>query len=497
MNTIKSKLLLVFSIFIVILMIVMLLNHNVTKKSELTYDILKSEIAPAITTLNQFKAYNNELLLLSFNKIAAKNSIKNTNRMKQISEVELPYLKIKLNELKNISNKNNSKIALIDQLNKYTDSTLLINKTIYNLLQTSKDYTTPSKINKARELSNLKLSNLSFTIENIIVNLQVAYNKEYENYQSELSLQLHNISNFILITSLLGILLGIIVAFFTITSIIKPIKDLEASALRISEGDYNAIVHVKVKGKNELTSLANSFNIMIGKLKQSFNEINSKNKEIENFVYIASHDLQEPLRTINSFSLLLEEQNSEQLDDEAKQYLKFISEAGMRMKDLVVGLMDYGRLGRLGELKALNCNTIVEQVKNDLGNVISKNNATIVIGPLPKLNGYETELRLLFQNLISNAIKFQKPNALVSIKITAEEEANFWKFAVEDNGIGIKEADLEKIFSIFQRLHSREEYEGTGIGLAHCKKIVEIHNGQIWVKSVYNEGSTFYFTISK
>ena len=185
------------------------------------------------------------------------------------------------------------------------------------------------------------------------------------------------------------------------------------------------------------------------------------------------------------------------MDDEAKQYLKFISEAGMRMKDLVVGLMDYGRLGRLGELKALNCNTIVEQVKNDLGNVISKNNATIVIGPLPKLNGYETELRLLFQNLISNAIKFQKPNALVSIKITAEEEANFWKFAVEDNGIGIKEADLEKIFSIFQRLHSREEYEGTGIGLAHCKKIVEIHNGQIWVKSVYNEGSTFYFTISK
>tara|TARA_R110002050_G_scaffold100580_1_gene208116 strand:- start:58585 stop:60006 length:1422 start_codon:yes stop_codon:yes gene_type:complete len=473
----------------------MLLNHNVTKKSELTYDILKSEIAPAITTLNQFKAYNNELLLLSFNKIADKNSIKNTNRMKQISEVELPYLKIKLNELKNISNKNNSKIALIDQLNKYTDSTLLINKTIYNLLQTSKDYTTPSKINKARELSNLKLSDLSFAIENIIVNLQVAYNKEYEDYQSELSLQLHNISNFILITSLIGILLGIAVAFFTINSIIKPIKDLETSALKVSEGDYNAIVHVK--GKNELTSLANSFNIMIGKLKQSFNEINSKNKEIENFVYIASHDLQEPLRTINSFSALLEEQNSEQLDDEAKQYLKFISEAGMRMKDLVVGLMDYGRLGRLGELKALNCNTIVEQVKNDLDNVISKNNATIVIGPLPTLNGYETELRLLFQNLISNAIKFQKPNALVRIKITAEEEANFWKFAVEDNGIGIKEAHLEKIFSIFQRLHTREEYEGTGIGLAHCKKIVEIHKGQIWVKSVYNEGSTFYFTISK
>ncbi|WP_431217642.1 sensor histidine kinase [Puia sp. P3] len=142
-----------------------------------------------------------------------------------------------------------------------------------------------------------------------------------------------------------------------------------------------------------------------------------------------------------------------------------------------------------------DCDTLLRHVLTDLGQVIAESKATISYDDLPMVSGYPTELKLLFQNLISNSLKFVKKDVLPEIKITAVQKDPFWQFCFEDNGIGIEEKDFERIFDIFRRLHPRSVYQGSGIGLAHCKKIVEIHGGTIWVESVAGKGSSFYFTI--
>jgi len=224
-------------------------------------------------------------------------------------------------------------------------------------------------------------------------------------------------------------------------------------------------------------------------------QLKNKNKELEQFTYITSHDLQEPLRTINSFVGLIEENYQNNNYEKNKKYFHFISQASDRMSKLIKGLLDYSRIGNQKEIKTVDCNWILEEVKHDLTAVINENSATINVLPLPSINAYPQDLRLLFQNLLSNAIKFRKKDTPPIIDVYAEKKDNGWVFAVKDNGIGIDERFKGKIFSIFQRLHTKEEYDGTGIGLAHCKKIAELHNGEIWVESKPNEGSIFYFTI--
>ena len=165
------------------------------------------------------------------------------------------------------------------------------------------------------------------------------------------------------------------------------------------------------------------------------------------------------------------------------------------MSTLIKGLLDYSRIGQDKEPTTVDCNSIIKEIQADFGTIINESQATLDIDELPKLKGYETELRLLFQNLISNAIKFQKKGTVPQIKISAQKENKRWKFSFADNGIGIATEHKQRIFSIFQRLHTKSEYDGTGIGLAHCQKIVDLHGGKIWVESKPNEGSTFYLTI--
>ena len=165
------------------------------------------------------------------------------------------------------------------------------------------------------------------------------------------------------------------------------------------------------------------------------------------------------------------------------------------MRNLINSLLEYSRIGGNRKLAPVDCNLLVSQISNDLNKIINENNATILYKNLPVVNGYETELRLLFQNLIHNAIKFRKKEIVPIIEISAQKEPEKWVFSVKDNGIGIAEKYLKKIFVIFQRLHDRDTFEGTGIGLAHCKKVVRLHGGQIWAESQPGEGSTFFFTI--
>lgn len=224
-------------------------------------------------------------------------------------------------------------------------------------------------------------------------------------------------------------------------------------------------------------------------------ELERKNKELEQFAYVASHDLQEPLRTTTSFVKLLKQQYSGKLDDKAEKYLGFIVDSSDRMKTLIKDLLDYSRIGNQDEMIPVDCNEILNNVKADLHRAIKDAGAKIISENLPVIMGYPTDIKQLFQNLLINAIKFCKRGTIPLISISAKSKEGYWHFSFTDNGIGIDSVHTDRIFIIFQRLHTRTEYQGSGIGLSHCKKIVELHNGKIWVESELGEGSTFYFTI--
>ena len=253
------------------------------------------------------------------------------------------------------------------------------------------------------------------------------------------------------------------------------------------------------RAENELIKLKDSLE---QRVIERTNQLETTNKaltfhvnEIEQFTYIASHDLQEPLRTLTNFTKLIQEEYAGKLDDEGNKYIWFIAGSAGRMRELVTGLLEYSLLGKESVISKVDCNKIVEEVLSDLANSIDIANANITVHTLPSLNGYPTEVRLLFQNLINNAIKFRKKEVPTEIKVSAENRGKEWLFSIEDNGTGIKEQDKEKVFIIFKRMHNQKEYPGTGIGLAHCKKIVELHGGKIWVESNKEGGSTFRFTI--
>jgi len=232
-------------------------------------------------------------------------------------------------------------------------------------------------------------------------------------------------------------------------------------------------------------------------LSLQYENLKLKNKEIEQFTYIASHDLQEPLRTVSSMIDILKEQYSSKLDEDANFALNFMTEATDRMSELIKGLLDYSRIGGGKQLVSFDSCETIHCITEDLATIITRKNAEIKLDRLPIIKAYRTEIRLLFQNLISNAIKFHKEGVTPKIHISVQEDTDYWKFSVKDNGIGISEKDNRNVFAIFQRLNKRNAYEGTGIGLAHCEKIVHLHGGEIWVDSKLNKGSTFYFTIPK
>ncbi len=225
------------------------------------------------------------------------------------------------------------------------------------------------------------------------------------------------------------------------------------------------------------------------------NELEGKNKELEQFAYVASHDLQEPLRTTSAFVELFQQQYKGRLDEKADKYLAYIVQASDRMKVLITDLLEYSRIGSKLQLKQADCTIMLKEVLDDLGVAITEAGAKITAGELPVVSGYPTEIKQLFQNLIINAIKFRRKDTPCQIYITAQKKGCYWQFAFADNGIGISKEHYERIFVIFQRLHTRNEYQGSGIGLSHCKKIVELHKGNIWLESAVGKGTTFYFTI--
>ena len=280
--------------------------------------------------------------------------------------------------------------------------------------------------------------------------------------------------------------------------LLKNVTELEHSRQRLKSMNDNLEQLVKDRTQELQESkeiLIELIDTLEKRVEERTQELVQKNKHLEDFAYIASHDLQEPLNTIQMFISLIEENHLDKLDADLKKYLKYISNSTKRMKNLVVDLLDFSRLGQQSQLVEVNCEELVNDVLFDLSTKIKDTRAKIELkGTMPTIRAYKTELRLVFQNLIGNALKFHKNDNIPKIVITTEQK-NGWTFSIKDNGIGIPEKEFENIFSIFHRLNDLKTFKGTGIGLAHCKKVIDMHNGEIWVESTLNEGSTFHFSI--
>lgn len=233
-------------------------------------------------------------------------------------------------------------------------------------------------------------------------------------------------------------------------------------------------------------------------LKNNMQELARSNAELEQFAYVSSHDLQEPLRMVASYTQLLEKRYADKFDEKGLLFLHYIVDGARRMQQLIDDLLMFSRVGTRGkELRPLPANEPLAAALQNLKTSIQESGATISAPELPRVMGDATQLTQLFQNLIGNAVKFHRPNLPPRIEIEVTDQNEFWLFAVKDNGIGIDQGHFERIFVIFQRLHGRTEYPGSGIGLAICKKIIERHGGHIWVESQPDKGSAFYFTLRK
>jgi light-regulated signal transduction histidine kinase (bacteriophytochrome) len=222
------------------------------------------------------------------------------------------------------------------------------------------------------------------------------------------------------------------------------------------------------------------------------------NEELEQFAYVASHDLQEPLRMVTSFMAQLEKKYSDVIDEKGKRYIEYAVDGAKRMRQIILDLLDYSRVGKMDDQKEdVDLNELLKGIQILFRKQMEEKKAMLRIGPMPVIHSFVAPLQQVFQNIIGNALKFTKPHVPAMIKIVSEDMGDYWKFNISDNGIGMETDDLEKIFIIFKQLNTKEEFPGSGIGLAVTKKIIEKQGGKIWVESQLGHGSTFYFTLPK
>ncbi len=264
-----------------------------------------------------------------------------------------------------------------------------------------------------------------------------------------------------------------------------------------------ALIPRLFKGLQETLNKENELKEVLRKqqdeLQQALNLVQQKNHELEQFAYVASHDLQEPLRMITSFMGMLKNKYGDQLDEKAHTYINFAVDGGKRMQNMISDLLELSRTGRGDSIKEMVAlGDIFNETRHNILKLIEENKASIIVETvLPVLPLYRGDMGRLFQNLLRNAIKFRRKDNDPVIRISCTEQYDNWLISVADNGIGIEKDKFEKIFEIFSRLHAQDTYQGSGIGLAVCKKVVEQHGGTIWVTSEEGKGSTFYFTIQK
>ncbi len=225
-------------------------------------------------------------------------------------------------------------------------------------------------------------------------------------------------------------------------------------------------------------------------------DLKRSNQDLQQFAYVASHDLQEPLRMITSYLQLIERRYTDRLDADANDFIRFAVDGAKRLQSLIIGLLEYSRIGTHGKpFEKIEMKNVVARVLTDLKIQIAETGTVVTSGEMPAVTADRIQMSRLFQNLIQNSIKFRRAGTNPVIDISSEKKDNEYTFRVRDNGIGIEKQYFDRIFTIFQRLHSQDEYPGTGIGLSLSKRIVERHGGRIWIESDYGEGTSFYFTL--
>jgi signal transduction histidine kinase len=295
------------------------------------------------------------------------------------------------------------------------------------------------------------------------------------------------------IASLLGAVLALAVTVWVTSSISLPLARLTRAANRIAAGEESQLP--ESNRRDEIGSLANSFSRMLAALRRQAVELRRSNADLEQFAYVASHDLQEPLRMVGSYTSLLERRYGGKLDSDADEFIGFAVDGVTRMQAMINDLLVYSRAGRAqAALEPTQSQAAVDQALANLQSVIAERNVLLEVAPMPSVMANGSQLTRVFQNLIGNAIKFCR-QARPVIKIGAVRRGDEWEFSVADNGIGIEPQYRDRIFLIFQRLHKQSEYPGTGIGLAVCKRIVEREGGRIWFESTPGQGATFSFTL--
>ncbi|MGW5738402.1 MULTISPECIES: sensor histidine kinase [Streptomyces] len=314
------------------------------------------------------------------------------------------------------------------------------------------------------------------------------------------------------------VLAGIALALLVRALVVRPLEALRSSSRQVARGDFDHVI--TIDGPADLRAVAVDVEGMRQQIVDELGasrrrrdvltqqaadldaqavELRRSNAELEQFAYVASHDLQEPLRKVASFCQLLEKRYGEVLDERGKQYIDFAVDGAKRMQILINDLLTFSRVGRLNDARVpVDLDQALTKALANLDTAVRDTDA-VVERPekLPEVVGDPTLLAMLWQNLVGNAVKFHHPERTPRIRITCEEDADAgaWSFSVTDNGIGIPEEFAEKVFVIFQRLHGRDSYGGTGIGLALCKKIVEHHGGHIWIDSGVAEGTRICFTL--
>ncbi|MEU0126306.1 MULTISPECIES: CHASE3 domain-containing protein [unclassified Streptomyces] len=313
---------------------------------------------------------------------------------------------------------------------------------------------------------------------------------------------------------LLALVIGFVLAVVSLSLLLhrvvgRPLGALTAASDRVRSGSFGR--KIEVSGPSDVRAVAEAAEDMrrrlVAELAESqeretllaeqTSELRRSNSELEQFAYVASHDLQEPLRKVASFCQLLEKRYGTELDDRAKQYITFAVDGAKRMQVLINDLLTFSRVGRVQQSwKPVDLENSLTRALSNLTLALEESGATVVRDdPLPELLGDSTSLTMVWQNLIGNAVKFRRPDVPCRITVGCVREDEKWHITVADNGIGIAPEFADKVFIIFQRLHARDEYEGTGIGLSLCRKIIEFHGGRIWLDPEPSEGTLFHFTL--
>ncbi len=276
--------------------------------------------------------------------------------------------------------------------------------------------------------------------------------------------------------------------------ILDPIRQLERAAQVLADGDGS--IRLPVKSFDEMGKLSATFNQTAVTLSRRTAELERSNRDLEQFAYVASHDLQEPLRMVSSYTQLLGKRYAGRLDERADTYIHYAVDGANRMQALIHDLLKYSRAGtRPATLLPTSAADVVGDVLRSFELVIKESGSQVTVMPLPEVLADRVQLTQIFQNLIGNALKFRREGVAHQVTVSAAPDGQLWQFTVRDNGIGISMEYFERIFVIFQRLNTRESFSGSGIGLAICQRLVERHGGKIWLESAPGEGSAFHFTL--